>query len=82
AAAAGGERGCCGCACTKDGKPSESCACTCIQDGQQLPPCGPPQQGRGGSGMQRNVPDRVPSTVPQAPEDRDGSAVTPGGTGR
>jgi hypothetical protein len=28
--------------------------------------------------MQRNIPDRVPSTVPQVPEDRGGSAVSPG----
>jgi hypothetical protein len=59
------------------------CACQCRHEGQALPPC--EQPGRGGSGgederpqMQRNIPDRVPSTVPQVPEDRGGSAVSPG----
>jgi hypothetical protein len=73
---------CCGCTCTKDGQPSENCGCTCMQDGQRLPPCPRPPQGQGGSGMRRDIPDRVPSTVPQAPEDRGGSAVTPGASGR
>jgi hypothetical protein len=73
-----GSEPCCGCNCTKDGAPSDTCACACIQDGRALPPCKAAAPGQGGSGLGRNVPDKVPDTVPQAPEDRGGSAVTPG----
>jgi hypothetical protein len=66
-----------------EGKEGTCCACQCMDEGRALPPCEQPGRGGAGSGdegphMQRNIPDRVPSTVPQGPEDRGGSAVSPG----